>query len=51
MVVAITSLGGSKEKRSPPKNDTPTIREARGLESLPQAKVIILEDSCSQGEG
>lgn len=41
-----TSSGGSKEKskRSPPKNDSPAIYKKGGLESPPQAKVIVLKD-------
>lgn len=46
MVVAVTSLDGSKEKRKkfPLKNDTLAIRKAGGSDSSPQAKVIVLED-------
>lgn len=51
MVVAATSPGGSKEKRkwSSPKNDTLAIWKAGGSQSLPQAKIIILEDSGLRG--
>lgn len=51
VVTHVNSPSGSKgkRKRSPPKNDTPSIHKGRGSESPPQAKFNVLEDSGSQG--